>query len=102
MKMYYFSFAKHGHDLDFRRNRLLNLLDEEYHKLPKETNYELCEKMEAEVEAINEIFNYWDGRPASKIPANLYGIAMNATVWAGETRAASCVANGRKDLLKYC
>ena len=101
MKWYYFSFAKHAHDIQFRINRLQNTLDDAWYGNIKLSG-EQVEKMEKEIEDLNEVLNCWDGRPASKIPANLYGVAQNAVTWARETRSASCVLNGRSDLLEYC
>lgn len=103
MKMYYFSFAKHAHDLEFRKNRLLNIIDSMYMN-DGEYKYdaESIERMEKEIDMIRDIFRYWDGRPASKIPANLYGLAVDIVTWASNTRASTCISNGRYDLLRYC
>ena len=100
-KMYYFSFSKHAHDLEFRRNRLKNTIDDILMGGGK-VDWSAIEKMEKEIDDINEIFTYWDGRPASKIPARLYGVAKNATLWASNTRAETCIENGRPDLVQYC
>lgn len=100
-KMYYFSFNKHGHDLEFRRNRLKNTIDDMLAS-GIVTDWGKVEEMEDEIEKINEIFTYWDGNPASKLPADLYQIANNAAIWASETRVATCIENGRTDLIQYC
>ena len=101
MKFYYFSFAKHAHDIQFRIYRLQNTIDAAWYGNIKLSS-EQIEQMEKEIEDLDEVLNCWDGRPASKVPADLYGVAINAVNWARETRTASCIANGREDLLQYC
>ena len=100
-KMYYFSFAKHAHDLEFRRNRLKNTIDDMLMGEGK-PDFDLIEKMEKEISQLEEIMSYWDGYPASKIPAHLYGVAKDAVLWASNARAETCIENGRLDLVQYC
>ena len=100
-KMYWFSMAKHGHDLEFRMNRLKNTIDDMVMGDGK-VDWDAVEKMEQEIEDIQEIFHYWCGGGAVQLPANLYGVAKNASIWASETRAGRCIENGRRDLARYC
>lgn len=101
MKWYYFSFAKHAQDIQLRICRLQNTLDSAWYGDIKLSENQI-EQMEKEIEDLNEVLNCRDDRPASKVPADLYGVAINAVNWARESRTVSCIANGREDLLQYC
>lgn len=100
-KYYFFSFQKHGHDIEFRANAIRNAMyDMEDGVEPM--NGRVYDRLEKELDQLNEIMEWWDGRPASKIPGYLYGIAMEAVNWASNRRAATCIEKGRTDLLQYC
>ena len=99
-KMYWFSMSKYSHDLFFRMNRLKNTIDDMVMG-ENEVDWDAIAKMEQEVEDIQEIFTY-GGNGAVQLPARLYGVAKNASIWAREARANTCIANGRKDLVRYC
>lgn len=99
-KMYWFSMSKYSHDLFFRMNRLKNTIDDMVMG-ENEVDWDAIAKMEQEVKDIQEIFTY-GGCGAVQLPARLYGVAKNASIWAREARANTCIANGRTDLVKYC
>ena len=99
-KMYWFSMSKYAHDLFFRMNRLKNTIDDMVMG-DAEVDWDKIEKMEQEVKDLQEILSY-GGCGAVQLSARLYGVAKNASIWARETRANTCIENGREDLLKYC
>ena len=104
-KTYPFSTAKHAHDIEFYWNRIHNELDEM-----------CCGDAPMDKEKFNKLNDACDnpvlaslmskiasccGRPVWLTGPEI-GLAKEIVVWASETRAATCVANGRYDLLKYC
>ncbi len=99
-KMYPFSFQKHGHDIEFRINRLyLTIRDMEDHETPwDEAAYD---QMVSEKENLEEVLGYCDG-PVSFIPGRLYGTVKDAIFWAGNTRAETAIEHGRYQDLMYC
>lgn len=99
-KMYPFSFQKHGHDIEFRINRLyLSLRDMEDHETPWDDK--AYDQMVAEKESLEEALGYCDG-PVSFIPGRLYGAVKDAIFWAGNTRAQTAIEHGRYRDLMYC
>ena len=99
-KLYPFSFQKHGHDLEFRINRLyLSLRDMETHETAwDEAAYD---QMVSEKGDLEEALAYCDG-PVSFIPGRLYGTVKDAVAWAGSTRADTAIEHGRYRDLMYC
>ena len=99
-KFYPFSFKKHGHDIEFRKNRLyLEICRMRDGEVPfDDVRYDMIEK---EMDQLNEILDYCRG-PVSPIPGRLYGVAKDACAFASLTRAESCAARGRYDLLQHC
>ena len=99
-KMYPFSFQKHGHDIEFRINRLyLSLRDMEDHETPWDDA--AYDQMVAEKEKLEEALGYCSG-PVSFIPGRLYGAVKEAVFWAGNTRAETAIEHGRYRDLMYC
>lgn len=110
-KTYPFSVAKNAHSIEFWWNRMRNILsdmecgfDSEGNDVPwDEARYDAIEK------AINDpVFLslkdkiYSAPAPVIWLTGPEIGKAKEICAWASETRAATCVANGRYDLLKYC
>lgn len=77
-KWYWFSFQKHGHDIEYRRNKLFCAI--------QDGEEDQNGKLQKEYEALTEILLLQRG-PTSKIPGRLYGYAKNAILWAGNARA---------------
>ena len=99
-KFYPFSFEKHGHDIEFRKNRLyLEICRMRDGEVPfDDVRYDMIEK---EIDQLSEILDYCRG-PVSPIPGRLYGVAKDACAFSSEARAAACIEKKRYDLLKYC
>jgi hypothetical protein len=111
VKTYPFSTAKHAHDIEFFRNRLLNRMGDMECGFDSEGNdvawdkdaYEAMEKVlySPVFESINRKMYGACGRPIW-LTGKEIGMAKEIVAWASNTRAATCVKNGRYDLLKYC
>lgn len=106
IKTYPFSAAKHAHDIEFWYHRMRNILDEmisgdipmdkaRYEKIEKALEDPVFESMFSKVMSAC-------CRPVIYLTGPEIGKAKEICAWASETRAATCVANGRYDLLKYC
>ena len=104
VKMYPFSTAKHAHDIELYHNRLFNTMcDMESGEIPMDkVRYnrihdmyygELMDLMEAMSGSCGQVI-YLTGKQI--------GLAKKIVIWASETRAATCIRNGRLDLIKYC
>ena len=105
-KSYPFSVAKHGHDIEFYRNRLFNTMcDMESGEIPMDTKrYDrIYDMYHGELEELyNAVcYNTRDGR-VSYLTGPQIALAKKIVMWASEQRAASCIARGRLDLLQYC
>ena len=104
-KTYPFSVAKHAHDIEFYRNRLFNTMcDMESGEIPMDTKrYDrIYDFYHGELEELYEMmFASRDGR-LTYLTGKQIGLAKKIVAWASETRAQSCIARGRLDLLKYC
>ena len=85
-KTYPFSLTRHGHDLEFRKNRCFNLTrDMEVGSIPmNEKEYDYMETLRKD---INEILSYHSGNGIVFLPGRLYEVAKESAVWAAETRA---------------
>lgn len=110
-RTYPFSTAKHAHDIDLFRNRVLNEMgdmecgfDSYGNDVPwDEEKYEAMRRS-IENPTFRSMFSKvmsGCGRPVLLTGPEI-GLAKEIVVWASETRAATCVKNGRYDLLKYC
>lgn len=87
-KLYPFSLEKNAHNIEFRYNRIKNILDDMYIGEIKATEQEI-EKLEAEQEKVFEVYNMMFGAPSSIIwlTGKQYSIAKECVIWATETRA---------------
>ena len=103
-KLYPFSTAKHAHDIEFYSNRISNIMSEmESGEIPYDK------------ERYNRLYDMKYG-PLEDLMRQMYGacgrviylngkqiaLAKRIVAWASNTRAESCIANGRPDLVKYC
>jgi hypothetical protein len=84
MKMYYFSTAKHAHDIEFRSARCKNEIAR-YERDGKEAPDALVKLSER----LEEIRDYMAGAcgMAIQLPANLYKLAVETIGWAASMRA---------------
>ena len=105
MKMYPFSVQKNAHSIEFFHNRIANILydveggqlemsSDQYNRLRDFFDGELQELYEA-------MFQSRDGRVVY-LTGRQIGLAKKVIVWASEQRAASLIANGKLEFLKYC
>ena len=106
IKTYPFSAAKHAHDIELYWNRMRNILDEMLTgEIPMDSaRYDAIEKaIEDPVfkSLLSKIYSACC-RPVIYLTGPEIGKAKEIVAWASETRAASCIARGRYDLLKYC
>ena len=103
-KMYPFSTVKHAHSIEFFYNRIKNTIDDvrngelsmsnaRFDKLCSFFDDELCDLYEA-------MFN-GNGR-VTYLTGKQLGLAKSIVAWASEQRAASLIANGKFEYLKYC
>lgn len=88
-----FNTNAHAHDIEFRRNRLMNEIyasifpeTDEMNRYPRLTSDEV-EKAERLVSDLGEILG-WIDFPVTYLPYNLYTIAKETILWAGEARGA--------------
>lgn len=88
MKKYPFNVEKHAHDLMFQSNRAYNIIhDMEVGTIPfDEAEYSRLEKLRDD---LSEVERHFTTYPISFLSGRLYGIAITATVWASEQRAAT-------------
>lgn len=100
MKKYPFSIAKHGHDIEFRINRIKNIRDDM--RDAGTMTDELEERADNVLEALYEILSYYPEGGVVWLPGKLYGIAKETAIWASETRAATLIAHGKTEYLQYC
>lgn len=83
MKSYYFSTAKHAHDIEFRFARLTNLRARlEYEGKP------ISESLERTIDSLDKIRGYMVGAcgRAIQLPADLYAVAVDTVGWAAGMR----------------
>ena len=103
-KKYPFSQAKHAHDIEFQLNRCKNIEYDYFGGDIKLTNEEfdaLEERIDALEELLLAIIDNGNGY-VTYLTGPQIGLAKEVVGWASNTRAASCIARGRYDLLKYC
>ena len=105
MKLYPFSTAKHAHDIEFFRNRLYNTMyDMENGEIPMDSKrYDAMENMYNgdSLELLEAVMNSRDGK-VCYLTGKQIGLAKEIVAWASNQRAASCVAAGKFQYLKYC
>lgn len=89
MKLYPFSVQKHAHDIEFRRNRVKNIIYDILSGEIKATNAEL-ERLEKLLDDLNDlllaVMNSRDGRIAY-LTGKQIGLAKETVLWAGTQRA---------------
>ena len=76
-----FRTEEHAHDIEFRRNRVMNELDDNRDSLTTEQ----YEKMEKLVDDLTEILEYISF-PTTFLPYNLYQVARETINWAAGAR----------------
>ena len=104
-KRYPFSAAKHAHDIEFYANKIwLTMREMEDGEIPMDVErYNRLNDMY--YGPLNELRQAFAGacvRPVIYLTGKQIGLAKKIVVWASETRAATCIKNGRYDLIKYC
>lgn len=106
MKTYPFSARKHAHDIEFFWNRMQNVMDDmRCGEVPmdKEWYEATFELLDSDV--FRSMFSKISGAcccPVIYLTGPEIGLAKKIVIWASETRAATCIKNGRYDLIKYC
>lgn len=105
-KTYLFSAAKHAHDIEFHWNKMRNILsDMECGEIPMDSKkYDgISNLIESDTyrSLLNKIYSACC-RPVIYLTGPEIGLAKEIVAWASEARAATCIKNGRYDLLKYC
>lgn len=104
-KMYPFSVTKHAHDIEFYRNRLFNTMkDMESGEIKMDCDrYDRIYDMYYGPleELYDAILSSRDGRVAM-LTGTQIALAQKIVIWASETRAATCIANGKLRNLQYC
>lgn len=105
MKKYPFSVQKHAHSIEFFYNHIKNTLNDvesgeimmdavRYNKLYDFLHQQVLPLYE-------EMFNSRDGRIVYLTGAQI-GLAKKIVIWASDKRAASLIASGKTEYLKYC
>lgn len=77
-----FRTESHAHDIEFRRNRVMNELDDKRDSLSSEQ----YGRMEQLVDDLTEILGYISF-PVTFLPYNLYQVARETINWAAEARS---------------
>ena len=103
-KRYPFSTAKHAHDIEFYHNRISNIMSEmESGEIPFDRARD--ERLyDMRYGPLEELMNAMCGACGQVIylTGKQIGLAKKIVAWASNTRAESCIARGRYDLVKYC
>lgn len=103
-KLYPFSTQKHAHDIEFRRNRVFNILSEVESGEVQMSNDDY-DKLRTEHEALTElleaVLNSMDGR-VCYLTGKQLALAKECVAWARNARADTLIANGKPEYLKYC
>lgn len=102
-KTYPFSAAKHAHDIEFYANRLFNTMaamdakeipyDADRYKRIEDTYYGDLQELRGAMCGC---------APVVYLTGKQIALAKRIVEWAHSERVASCIANGRDDLLQYC
>lgn len=104
-KRYPFSAAKHAHDIEFYANRLwLTMRAMEDGETPMDVaRYNRINDMY--YGPLNDLRQAFCGAaccPVIYLTGKQIALAKKIVIWASNTRAETCIANGRSDLVKYC
>lgn len=103
-KRYPFSTAKHAHDIEFYANRLFNTMcDMESGEIPSDiARYNRIHDMY--YGELMELRNTMCGACGRVIylTGKQIALAKKIVAWASNERVATCIANGREDLIQYC
>lgn len=103
-KLYPFSTQKHAHDVEFRRNRVFCILCDARSGEIEMTSDEL-DKLEdlhdRLTDLLEAVLNSRDGR-VCYLTGPQIALAKECVAWAGETRANTLIASGKREYLKYC
>ena len=83
MKTYYFSTAKHAHDIEFRFARLTNL-----RARLESDGKPISASLSHTIESLDKIRDYMSGACGNAIclPADLYAVAVDTVGWAASMR----------------
>ena len=103
-KRYPFSTAKHAHDIEFYANRISNIMcDMESGEIPfdKDRYNKLYDMKYGPLQELRDQMCGACGR-VIYLTGKQIALAKKIVIWASNTRAESCIANGRSDLVKYC
>ena len=104
-KLYYFSKTKHAHDIEFYHNRLwLTARGMEDGEIPmdKERYERICKMLDGELLDLQYAVNYSGNAYVAQLTGKQIALAKKIVAWASNTRAETCVKNGRYDLIQYC
>lgn len=91
IKLYPFSARKHAHDIEFRRNRVYNLLEDcatatEFN----EEQYDYLEKLAGRLdELLNATLGTQDNNGIAWLTGKQHALAKETALWAAEQRGAS-------------
>lgn len=104
-KTYFFSAAKHAHDIELYRNRLYNTMaDMESGAIPMDTKRfdRIWNMYHGPLEELYEMmFSSRDGI-AIQLTGPQIALAKKIVAWAHKDRAAKCIAAGKFQYLQYC
>lgn len=103
-KTYPFSTAKHAHDIEFYACRLQNtMFDMESGEIPMDVNRynRISDMYYGELNELRQAMCGACGRVVYLTGKQL-ALAKKIVAWASNTRAETCIANGRPDLVQYC
>lgn len=110
MKTYPFSVARNAHNIEFWWHRMRNIMgdmecgfDSEGNDVPWDAaRYDAIEKA-IEDPVFKSLLSKISGpAPVVWLTGPEIGKAKEICAWASETRAETCIRNGRLDLIKYC
>lgn len=100
MKKYPFSVAKHQHDVEYRYNKVRNILDDIYDGAVEATSNQV-DNYENLLEQLDELRGYVFGSyPVCYLPGNLYGLAIETVAWAEHSRDESHRLNNNFSRMK--
>ena len=104
-KRYPFSAAKHAHDIEFYHNRLwltARAMEDGEIPMDKERYSRIQNMLYGDLNDLQQALAGCCCSPIVYLTGKQIGLAKKIVVWASETRAATCIRNGRYDLIKYC
>lgn len=103
VKRYPFSVQKHAHDIDFRCNRVANIIDDmRYGEIPWDAAEEQrLERLHDDLsDLLTAIMSSGDGSVAWLTGPQIQ-LAKETVAWAHETRSETMIRNGKTEYLKY-